>query len=607
MRNRLTAPLYAVAGVFYALFIWRTSFVVSGTRYFVLFEDAMISMRYARNFATGNGLNWNAGEAPVEGYTNLLWTLWMSFFHKLGVPENMISLCIMVTGVGIMFGLGHVAGKLTEKVTDSDGAPVAATAATLFCYPLLFWTLRGMEVGAASLLLSSILLLALDIEDEFSLGKALLMGVLGSAAVLLRSDAAVSVGMMGCYAALAAPKGKRILTLGVVGGMVVGTVVVHTGFRMSYYHEKVPNTAYLKLGSIPLSARLKRGAFVALQVLAYHLAIPLSIIFASLRTGVLAGLWRERESRRLLFVGGLVSVQIAYAIYVGGDAWEWMLYANRYLSAAMPALIVLTTALVSKAAARAQEDEISRGRFATTLAISMVVLGMLLLGLEGFAKMRPEQGIARTIVFSKKAAAAGAGWILLGFVLFAMQTAVKRHMAALRLSLGGGTIVVAMMIWLPGQLEPYGLWAKSNAAQYQDEARYARLGLLLAKTTPKDFRIAVVAAGATPYFADRPTEDMLGKNDAVIAKEPPRGVFSPGHDKWDYTHSLGKQKPDLIIELSDVTPEDEAYIKSLGFETWENGLQYRQGGRKFDPALKQKFDTNEEVAAALSSVKGVTP
>lgn len=607
MRNRLTAPLYAVAGVFYALFIWRTSFVVSGTRYFVLFEDAMISMRYARNFATGNGLNWNAGEAPVEGYTNLLWTLWMSLFHKLSVPENMISLCIMLTGVGIMLGLGYVAGKLTQKVTESDGAPLAATAATLFCYPLVFWTLRGMEVGAASLLLSSILLLALDIEDEFSLGKALLMGVLGAAAVLLRSDAAVSVGMMGCYAAYASPKGKRILALGLVGGMVAGTVVLHTGFRMSYYHEKVPNTAYLKLGSIPLPARLKRGGFVALQVLAYHLAIPLAFIVASLRTGILAGLWRARESRRLLFVGSLVSVQIAYAVYVGGDAWEWMLYANRYLSAAMPALIVLTTALVSRAAIRAQEDEVARSRFATMLGFSVALLGVLLLGLEGFAKVRPEQGIARTIVFSKKAAAAGVAWCVLGGILFAMKDSVKRNMASFRFSLGGSAILVAALIWLPGQLEPYGLWAKNNAAQYQDEARYARLGLLLAKTTPKDFRIAVVAAGATPYFADRPTEDLLGKNDAVIAKEKPRGVFSPGHDKWDYEHSLGAQKPDLIVELSDVTPEDEAYIKSLGFETWENGLQYRKGGRSFDEALKAKFDTNDEVAAALASVKGPKP
>src|SRR3972149_1285290 len=43
-----------------AVFIFQSSFVINGTRYFVLFDDAMISMQYARNFAHGQGLVWNA-------------------------------------------------------------------------------------------------------------------------------------------------------------------------------------------------------------------------------------------------------------------------------------------------------------------------------------------------------------------------------------------------------------------------------------------------------------------------------------------------------------------------------------------------------------------
>ena len=88
--------------MFYGVFILRTSFVVLGERWFVLFEDAMISMRYAKNFASGAGLVWNAGEAPVEGYTNFLWTLWMAAVHTLGIPESKVSLAIMLTGVAIL-------------------------------------------------------------------------------------------------------------------------------------------------------------------------------------------------------------------------------------------------------------------------------------------------------------------------------------------------------------------------------------------------------------------------------------------------------------------------------------------------------------------------
>jgi len=56
--------LYATA------YIYRTSFIINGERYFCLFDDAMISMRYAHNLALGYGLVWNPGGEHIEGYTN---------------------------------------------------------------------------------------------------------------------------------------------------------------------------------------------------------------------------------------------------------------------------------------------------------------------------------------------------------------------------------------------------------------------------------------------------------------------------------------------------------------------------------------------------------
>src|SRR5690348_15647673 len=72
---------YACAGIaviylaFAGFLIWRSSAVsIDGHCYFSLFDDAMISMRYADNLAHGHGLVWN-GMAPaehVEGFTNPL-------------------------------------------------------------------------------------------------------------------------------------------------------------------------------------------------------------------------------------------------------------------------------------------------------------------------------------------------------------------------------------------------------------------------------------------------------------------------------------------------------------------------------------------------------
>ena len=94
--------IYITALIYYLIFILRTSFRANGEIFFTLVDDAMISMRYSRNLASGYGLVWNPGELPVEGYTNFSWTIWMSFIHLFPVPETKISLIIMFTGVIIL-------------------------------------------------------------------------------------------------------------------------------------------------------------------------------------------------------------------------------------------------------------------------------------------------------------------------------------------------------------------------------------------------------------------------------------------------------------------------------------------------------------------------
>lgn len=605
-RARLIVLASALA--FYALFILRTSFHALGTRYFVLFEDAMISMRYARNFQQGFGLTWNKGEPRVEGYTNLLWTLWMSLAHALGLPESKVSLFIMLTGVAIMIGNGIVAERIARKVTDHAWVPLAVLAAVLFDYPLVFWTLRGMEVGAVALALHTLLLLALSIEEQHGYGKALAMAVIGASSVFLRSDTALSVGLFGLYAAAVSPQGKRLLTLAIVGGGAGGAAVSHVAFRLQYYGEKLPNTAFLKLEGISLPTRVKRGLFVTLQVLGFHLGVPLALLGAGLVSRMVRlreRLW-ESDNRRVLLLLAFASVQLAYAVYVGGDAWEWMLYANRYTSAAMPAIIVVVTVIAARIVAKVTEEPELAKRVTTRFAAALVVCGGVLVLLCAFAKLRPEEGIARTIVFSKKVAAGAALFFVLGAAVFAMRAKLAERLQKLTLTPTKGALVFAALVWVPCHLEGLSFWAKNNAAQYNDEARYSRLGMILARSTPESFRIAVVAAGATPYFADRPTEDMLGKNDKVIAHEKPRGVFSPGHDKWDYQHSLGKQNPEMIVELADVTPEDHQYIEGLGYKQLPNGLWLKPGPTQpiAPAALEAPFDTDAELEAALALTQG---
>lgn len=83
---------------------------------------------------------------------------------------------------------------------------------------------------------------------------------------------------------------------------------------------------------------------------------------------------------------------------------------------------------------------------------------------------------------------------------------------------------------------------------------HVRAALALRRFTEPSATVAVVWAGAIPYFSERPAIDLLGKMDRRIAHEPMHlpqtgyrwTGFVPGHLKWDYTYSIGELKPDVI-------------------------------------------------------------
>src|SRR5688572_9274188 len=156
--SRYKAPLILIgilaAFAWYAAgYIKSTSFVVDGERYYVLFDDAMVSMRYAWNLAHGNGAVWNPGEY-VEGYTNPLWMLYMAFWHLLPIATSKISLAMQISGA-VFLGLNLVViYKIARHLTSDILALFAALILTAFYGPLNIWGLLGMEVSILMLFLS---------------------------------------------------------------------------------------------------------------------------------------------------------------------------------------------------------------------------------------------------------------------------------------------------------------------------------------------------------------------------------------------------------------------------------------------------------------------
>ena len=111
-RSTSMAVLLLLLGVWGGWLIYRTSFEAGGQRYFCLFDDAMISMTYARNLVEGHGLNWARWGEPVEGFTHPLWTFLM-------VPPLLAS-GDLVAGVSRRFAERFRAAGLVARALPFD-------------------------------------------------------------------------------------------------------------------------------------------------------------------------------------------------------------------------------------------------------------------------------------------------------------------------------------------------------------------------------------------------------------------------------------------------------------------------------------------------------
>ncbi len=328
--ERLASASLIAAFLLYAgVFIYRTSFVVAGERYFSLFDDAMVSMRYARNLAHGSGLVWNAGGPRVEGYTNLLWTLYMALIHRLPVSAARISLIIQVTSAAALAANLYVVRRIALAISKGSVAVTwGALMLTAFYLPLNFWSLQGMEVGVLVLFTSVAVLLAIRTFETGAFSP--LLYVVLAVSILVRPDMVIPSAAMCAFMAVG-DRGHRGRHL------VWGTMALvipsgaHVALSMAYYGELLPNTYYLKLTGVAAAVRIARGAYVLARFI-WRMNVVLFLLPFALAL---------RRDRRILLLLTLFAAQAAYSVYVGGDAWEYWGGSNRYISIAMPGFFVL--------------------------------------------------------------------------------------------------------------------------------------------------------------------------------------------------------------------------------------------------------------------------
>ena len=546
------------ACVLYVVYVARNAFRIADETYFSLFDDAMISMRYAQSLAEGHGLVWNPGEAPVEGYTNFLWTLLMSGAHLLGLPDSKVSLVVLsISGVCLLANALVVRGIADRISGGNPRAILTALLLTLFSYPLIFWALRGMEVGFLMLLVDLAILASLDLKERFRGSSVALLCVTYMLAVLTRPDSVGPVAVVGAFAVLMSGGRDRVKVALALGGSVGITLAAHTAFRQFYYHDTLPNTYYLKMTGTPLAARLAVGIPALIRTIVLELwpmlLVPLAVLVRSPRRFLPRG-------RQLLLV--LLVSQCAYSVYVGGDAWEQLTIANRYISIALPGAFVLMGTLLAELSDEANGADL---RF-----VSVLVAAFALLSLAGACFYH---FTSTPIAISHVRAGQLVPYALLNAAVAAVALYIwKRGLPGAELR---SWALLLAPIWVALNGMAFATWKKNYATVVDQEM--SRIGVLVKEASQPNARIAVTYAGAPPYFSRLPSVDLLGKCDSVVSRKASYLPFLPGHSKWDYQYSLTTYRPDLILQTMRLNQEDRVYFAKLGYVRLPNGVYILKG------------------------------
>jgi len=530
--KRLALPLVLTALPFAYLLALSWTPTDAGVQ-LPLFDDAMISMTYARTLAEGHGLVWYPGAEPVEGFTNLLWTLWMAGLHFALGDGAITSALVTLTGFAALAYNLREQAALGDQLGMSESAIRASLLMTGASFPLAFWTARGMEVGIAAALVTAACVES--IRYSRGGGNVLTLALITVALFALRPEMIALTAPVWLFALASAQPRRRVLL--VAGGALAAALMAGiTLWRYTYYGDVVPNTFYLKATGVDLGVRAMTGLYWFCDTVAFYLAPFLVITLAALPT-----LPPPSRGHALLFA--MTAVTSLYSIWIGGDAWEWSTkFPNRYLSCVLPLFFVLAAAATDQVTARS----VRRVDVAVALAI--------VLGLVAYAVFPSEYRLALPGRFPTRQAAAGG----VAFLLAAGLIVTLSWRAHWR-SLDWPVLIVAACLAV--NVPAIGFAVKSDGFDVAIDRHLTREGLALRRMLPADSSLGVTYAGSICYYSRLRCVDLYGKSDRHIARMPAVDpVFYPGHNKFDLHYSLAIVAPDYVDGLPrDADPASYGY------------------------------------------------
>ncbi|HUN79924.1 MAG TPA: hypothetical protein VMV81_00275 [Phycisphaerae bacterium] len=298
-------------------------------------DDAYISYRYALNLVEGRGLVFNAGER-VEGFSNLLWTLWCAVGLLLNVSCETWTI---VWGIVCYAFSILLLGWLTVRMQREIGRACIPLAAILLALhgDMTIYATSGLETSLFILL--AILGFVILADGVLSgRNRPVAAGVVMTLATLTRPDGAIFAVVGGaCLLWFSWPRWRNALLYAAAFGLPQVAVEL---WRHGYYGDWLPNTYYAKSGGLAWWSQGFSYLHLYLQkYVVLYLAIPALVICLWPRAGDSV----SAKIRQLAVIAAALGA--AYGLYVtrvGGD----FMYARMLLPATPFLLIVIELSLV---------------------------------------------------------------------------------------------------------------------------------------------------------------------------------------------------------------------------------------------------------------------
>lgn len=317
-RGRQLLWFVAIGGSCLALLLYRAISEAWVT------DDALISFRYARNLADGNGLVYNVGER-VEGFSNPLFVLLLTPFSLLGLDLFGVSEVL-----GILFGVCELALLLwlLHRVTASR--VVMGFVGVLFASDRIVavWTTGGLETSMHGALLMLALALAVVSRERPDRG-VVRVTLVHIALVASRPEGALFYGLYLAHLFFSGRADgtwrRNVLRSGLIFGQGLLVLLV---LRYAYYGELVANPYRAKLEGVPhaeLSWVYTKGFLVRMGWASLHaiawLAFAAAVAFALIarrrdRSEPASSAAMVTTARQAWL---FVALGVAAVAYMGGD------------------------------------------------------------------------------------------------------------------------------------------------------------------------------------------------------------------------------------------------------------------------------------------------